>query len=73
MVVVVAFFVGIALFIPPPAGAVRLDQHRLSAHILMGIGVILGLAHCLALTFTSWWPTRLHEFYTSLGLHSLMR
>lgn len=70
IVIVVAFFTGLAFFFPLPDGATRLNEHSLPGNILIWTGFILGLAHSLALMFTTAWPARLLEWYASLGLHA---
>jgi hypothetical protein len=70
IITVVAFFSGLAFFFPLPDGATRLNEHGLPGNILIWTGLILGLAHSLALMFTAAWPARLLEWYASLGLHA---
>jgi len=70
VLMVVMPFAGLALFIPAPAGSMRIDQHRLPANILIILGAILGAAHGCALEFSTEWPARLLAFYAHLGLHA---
>ena len=69
MMTVFAFFVGLAFFVPRAHGASRPNQHSLPGLILVWAGLILGLAHSLALMFSESWPARLIEIYARLGLH----
>lgn len=71
MLTVVAFFCGLAFFIPQPRAALRPNQHSVAGAILVGMGLILGLAHSLALMFTQTWPALLLQFYAALGLHEI--
>ena len=65
---VLIFFMGVACLLPPPAGATRFNQHRLTGHILIWSGMALGLAHSLALANLPGWADRVIEFYGMLGL-----
>lgn len=71
LLTVVAFFVGLAFLVPLPPGATRINQHRLLGHILLWTGIMLGLAHSLALTFSPEWSAALQAFHARFGLPSL--
>ena len=71
MLTVLAFFVGIAFFVPQSPDATRPNQHSLPGNILIWAGLVLGFAHALALLFTAYRPARLLEFYAALGLHGV--
>jgi hypothetical protein len=67
-ILVVVFFSGLAFLFPQPPGSTQINQHSRPATILIWAGLILGLAHTLALLLTESWPERLLEFYTSIGI-----
>ncbi len=60
-------FVGIAYFFPTDHA--RPNHASALATMFARIGVSLGFAHSLALSFTQWWPAHLIQFYSSLGFH----
>ena len=73
LLTVVAFFVGLAFLVPSPPGATRINQHRLLGHIFVWTGIILGLGHSLALTFTPEWSATLQVFHARFGLPTVAR
>jgi hypothetical protein len=60
------FFMGLAYLLSPPRGQGGPKAHGVAAHIIMGVGVLLGLAHVVALKATVEWPVRLITFYRAL-------
>ncbi len=68
VITVVAFFLGLALLFPAPPHATRINQHCFMAHLLIWTGLILGIAHSIALASSSTWPTLLLDFCSNLGL-----
>ena len=72
MIIVIAFFVGLAFFVPQPANESRWNQHGLFGNILIGLGIALGLIHAFALDLYPEWSNYLYNLYTSFGLKELI-
>ena len=67
---VFVFFAGLAFQCPARPGATTPREHSLPGNLLLWAGLILGIAHSIALTSSPAWRTALLAFYARLGLHA---
>lgn len=66
MLSVVMLFLGIACFLPPPKGKTGIEKHTILGHIIIFIGLFLGIAHGIALINFWWWTEQMLLIYEAI-------